>query len=129
VELSSNDYSPDRLFSLRGKAAFITGGAGGLGKAIAAAYLRSGAKVALADLRKAELKAAKAELSALGEVSTRECDVTQGASVEAAVRGAIADLGKIDILFAAAGLARRTDAVDLPVEEFDLVMDVNIKGT
>jgi gluconate 5-dehydrogenase len=129
VTLTSNDYSPDRLFSLRGKSALVTGGAGGLGKAIAAAYLRSGASVAIADLRKPELEVARAELSEIGEVSAHECDVTQRASVEEAVRGAIADLGKIDILFAAAGLARRRDAVDLPVEEFDLVMDVNVKGT
>jgi NAD(P)-dependent dehydrogenase (short-subunit alcohol dehydrogenase family) len=129
VELSSNDYCPNQLFSLHGKAALITGGAGGLGKAIAAAYLRAGARVAIADLRKPELEAARAELSALGEVSAHECDVTQVASVEAAVAGAIADLGKINILFAAAGMARRNSAVDLPVEEFDLVMDVNVKGT
>jgi gluconate 5-dehydrogenase len=127
--LSSNDDTPDQLFSLRGKSALITGGAGGLGKAIAAAYLRSGAKVAIADMRKTELEVARAELSALGDVSTHECDVTQSDSVKTAVHEAIAELGKIDILFAAAGVARRKDAVDLPVEEFDLVMDVNIKGT
>jgi NAD(P)-dependent dehydrogenase (short-subunit alcohol dehydrogenase family) len=129
VAPSSNNYAPDRLFSLRGKSAFITGGAGGLGRAIAAAYLRSGAKVAIADLRAAELEAAKAELSTLGDVSIHQCDVTQPASVETAVREAVASLGNINVLFAAAGLARRHDAVDLPVEEFDLVMNVNIKGT
>ncbi len=126
---SPSEYSPERLFSLRGKTAFVTGAAGGLGKAVAAAYLRSGASVAIADLRESELETARAELSALGAVSANPIDVTQVASVEAAVEGAVAHHGKLDIMFCAAGLARRKDADQLPVEEFDLVMDVNVKGT
>lgn len=122
-------FAPETLFSLRGKTAFVTGAAGGLGKAVAAAYLRSGASVAIADLRPAELESARAELSSLGQVSAHVCDVTQVDSVNAAVDGAIESLGKLDILFAAAGLARRKDADQLPVEEFELVMDVNVKGT
>jgi gluconate 5-dehydrogenase len=129
MQLDAGPFAPENLFSLRGKTAFVTGGAGGLGKAVAAAYLRSGASVAIADLRAAELETARAELSSLGMVSTHVCDVKEVSSVHAAVDGAIETLGKIDILFAAAGLARRTDADRLAVEEFDLVMDVNVKGT
>jgi gluconate 5-dehydrogenase len=129
MQPNSSEFTPEHLFSLRGRTAFVTGAAGGLGKAVAAAYLRSGANVAIADLRPRELEAAKAELSVLGSVSAHECDVTRGDSVGAAVDAALERFGKIDILFAAAGLARRRDAVELPVDEFDLVMDVNVKGT
>ena len=127
--MQPNAYSPENLFSLCGKTAFVTGAAGGLGKAVAAAYLRSGASVAIADLREAELDAAKASLAELGDVSAHSCDVTNAGSVAAVVEEAVNCHGKIDILFAAAGLARRKDADQLPVEEFDLVMDVNVKGT
>lgn len=119
----------DAFFSLRGRTALVTGGAGGLGRAVAAAYLRCGARVAIADLREAELATAREELAALGEVTTHPCDVTQPASVAAAVDGAVSALGHLDVLFTAAGLARRSDADRLSVEEFDLVMDVNVKGT
>lgn len=126
---NANAFSSESLFSLRSKTAFVTGAAGGLGKAMAAAYLNSGARVAVADLRAAELEATRDELSSLGEVFAHPCDVTQVESVNAAVDAAIKRFGKIDILLAAAGLARRKDADQLPVEEFDLVMDVNVKGT
>jgi gluconate 5-dehydrogenase len=129
MQSNSDVFAPEHLFSLRGKTAFVTGAAGGLGRAIAAAYLRSGANVAIADLRPSELEAAMSELSALGNVSAHECDVTRSDSVGAAVDAALQRFGKIDILFTAAGLARRRDAVELAVDEFDLVMDVNVKGT
>ena len=76
---------PIELFSLENRTAFVTGAAGGLGKAIAAAYLRAGADVLLLDRRHAELEEAAHELSPLGRVHTQICDVTDADSVGQAV--------------------------------------------
>jgi gluconate 5-dehydrogenase len=116
------------FFSLEGKVAVVTGGAGGLGRAIATAYLQTGARVALLDLKEAELHAAASELASLGEVLPIAVDVTKATEVEAAIERAAGHFGKLDILVTAAGIARRKAAEDLPPEEFDFVMDVNVKG-
>jgi NAD(P)-dependent dehydrogenase (short-subunit alcohol dehydrogenase family) len=118
-----------RLFSLSGQVAFVTGGAGGLGRAAAEGDLKAGAAVALADLDPAAVKAAAAALAPFGRVIGLPCDVTDPASVGKAVDEAVAHLGRIDILLTAAGIARRTEATELATDEFQRVMDVNVKGT
>lgn len=118
-----------RLFSLAGQVAFVTGGAGGLGRAAAEGYLKAGAAVALADLDASALAAAATALTPFGRVIALACDVTDVISVSGAVDAAVQSLGRIDILLAAAGIARRTAATDLATDEFQLVMDVNVKGT
>jgi len=118
-----------RLFSLSGHVAFVTGGAGGLGRAAAEGYLKAGAAVALADLDAAAVEAAATALAPFGRVIALACDVTDAASVAGAVDAAVERLGRIDILLAAAGIARRTAATDLATDEFQRVMDVNVKGT
>ncbi len=118
-----------RIFGLQGKVAMVTGAAGGLGKAVAAAYVAAGANVVLADLREAELQTALADFSNRDRVMAVTVDVTKPDAVEDAVGSAVTHFGRIDILVTAAGLARRKAAEELPPEEFDLVMDVNMKGT
>ncbi len=119
----------DHHFSLKGKVAIVTGAAGGLGKAIAAAYVAAGAKVVLADLRGAELAAAIGSFSDRNRVMAVAVDVTKPDQVDDAVASAVRHFGKIDVLVTAAGIARRKAAEDLSPEEFDLVIDVNLKGT
>lgn len=118
-----------QYFGLVGKVAIVTGAAGGLGKAVAAAYLAAGANVVLADLREVELEKAKASLQDSARIMCVTVDVTKPEAVEEAVASAANYFGKIDILVTAAGLARRKSAEELSAEEFDLVMDVNLKGT
>jgi NAD(P)-dependent dehydrogenase (short-subunit alcohol dehydrogenase family) len=119
----------EEFFGLTGKTAVVTGGAGGLGKAVAAAYLTLGAKVAILDLKEAELHAAAGELSELGSVLPVSVDVTKADDVERAIDKVTDHFGIAGILVTAAGIARRKSATELPPEEFDLVMDVNVKGT
>jgi gluconate 5-dehydrogenase len=122
-------HALDHHFSLKGKVAIITGAAGGLGKAVAEAYVAAGAKVALADLREAELASAIEGFTDRNSVMPVAVDVTKPDAVEDAVASVVHHFGKVDILVTAAGLARRKSAEDLPPDEFDLVMDVNLKGT
>ena len=117
-------------FSLAGKIAFITGGGGGLGRAVAEAYLASGASVAICAVDAGKVEAAVRDLAVGGQVVGAPCDVTSAAGVADAVGKAEAALGGgIDILVTAAGFARRTAAVDLDPEEFDRIMAINVKGT
>lgn len=118
-----------QLFSLSGRVALITGGAGGLGSAVAAGYLRAGAAVAIADLEQAEVDRVAEALRPLGPVSGVAFDVTDAAATERGVGAVIEHFGKVDILFTAAGMARRKAATEVPIDEFQLVMDVNLRGT
>ncbi len=109
---------------LKGRVAAITGGARGIGFAIAARFIQSGAKVALWDLSGAEASAGKLQ-SAIGIAM----DVTQEKSVAAAVAETERRLGPIDILVASAGVAGPTaTVVDYPVAEWQKVIDIDLTG-
>jgi gluconate 5-dehydrogenase len=117
------------LFSLKGLTALVTGGCGGLGGGIAEGFVLAGANVAIADKNTAALAEKTAALSQFGTVSGHECDVTDAKTVERAVREVEAKYGRIDILCNAAGIAPRTPAVELQMEEFRRAFDVNVAGT
>ncbi len=89
---------------LRGRVAVITGGAQGIGFAIAQRFLRSGATVRLWDIGAARLDAAQAELAPLGPVSGGVVELTDDAAVAAASAAAAAELGRIDVLVNNAGI-------------------------
>ena len=117
-----------------GKVAVITGGAGGLGQAIAAAFADEGADVAILDANPEAVDRALGELRAAAPQSTftgATVDVRDRDAVQAAVDGITTALGGVDILVAAAGGSRGTprDIDDIEPEHLDLVIDVNIKGT
>jgi NAD(P)-dependent dehydrogenase (short-subunit alcohol dehydrogenase family) len=91
-----------------GKAAFVTGGASGIGLAMGRSFAEAGCKVMLADIEKAALDAAMASLSGSGpEIRGIVCDVADPASVEAAAEATFSAFGKVHILRNNAGVGAR----------------------
>ncbi|MDE0588505.1 SDR family NAD(P)-dependent oxidoreductase [Halocynthiibacter sp. C4] len=114
---------------LKNRRAVITGGARGMGFAIAKRFLESGASVSLWDLNEEALKQAKSALDELGAVTYQCVDVSDFASVETATAAAAAELGGIDLLVNAAGIAGvNTPLADYPVETWNAVINVNLNG-
>jgi NAD(P)-dependent dehydrogenase (short-subunit alcohol dehydrogenase family) len=107
-------------FSLEGKAAVVTGAASGIGRAAAEALAAAGAAVVVADRNFA---AAREVASGLKSAIAVEADVTQEKAVEAMLAAAP---GRVDILVNNAGLAIRRPSVELAVEDWNKVVDVNM---
>jgi gluconate 5-dehydrogenase len=116
-------------FSMRDMVAVVTGAGGGVGGAIAAGFLASGAAVALVDLDPDALNERVDSLGKLGAVSSHACDVTDPEAVAETIRSVDERHGHIDVVCNSAGIARRTPAVDLEMSEFRHIWDVNVGGT
>ncbi|KUI26630.1 short-chain dehydrogenase [Mycobacterium sp. IS-1742] len=117
----------DLDFALTGKVALVTGGASGIGAAIAAAFATKGARVAVADLNEAGAREAATALAT--ESSGFGCDVSDPASVTATVDAVADTFGTIDILVNSAGVARLAPAEDLSLADWESTIDINLKGT
>ena len=117
------------LFDLSGRVALVTGAASGLGASAALAYANSGADVALLDLNEGSMQQSVKEIETLGRKAiTIKCNVADEANVRAAVQQAHNELGSIDILLNCAGVARNGGIDTTSEEEWDFVMDINLKG-
>ncbi len=108
------------------KAAMVTGGASGIGRAICLALAAAGARVCVADRNAAGAESLAAELG--GGHLTMTCDVTLAASVAGAVGRAAAHFGRLDVLCANAGVSTMNRVRDLSEEEWDANLAVNAKG-
>jgi NAD(P)-dependent dehydrogenase (short-subunit alcohol dehydrogenase family) len=117
------------LVDLSGRHAVITGGAGGLGRAVADVFTAAGATVSLLDLPAADPEAAAAKLSAAGaSAAGRACDVTDPDQVAAAFDWAESTSGRPDILVNNAGINRRGTSLGITEAEWDQTFAVNLKG-
>lgn len=113
---------------LAGRRAVITGGAAGIGRAIAAAYLREGASVAIADIDGAAAEQTAAALSGAGDISAIRCDVTSLAEIRAMAAEAGKRLGGVNVLVNNAGLSGRGRITEIPEALIDALLAVNLKG-
>jgi hypothetical protein len=114
-------------FRLDGKTALVTGGAAGIGAAIAAGYAAKGARIAVVDLN--ETVAAQTASGLSTESRGFYCDVADPDSVRGTVDAVLDVFGRVDILVNSAGVVHLAAAEDLSVNAWDATIDVNLKGT
>jgi len=117
------------LDTLKDKTALITGAASGIGRATAFLFVQQGAAVAVVDIDEAKGKSTVREIEAGGgKAIFIPCDVTRSDNCQRAIAETVAAFGGLDILFNNAGIIRRTDVLTTTEEEWDRVMDVNVKS-
>ncbi len=112
---------------LEGKVALVTGGAQGIGLAIAHTFAEQGAKVVIADLDEGAAQAAAKELG--GEATGLACDVVDLDQVQAACQRAVDTYGSLDVMVNNAGITRDATMRKMEPADFDLVMQVHLRGT
>lgn len=118
------------LFSLSGRKALVTGGTGGLGSEIAAAYLGSGADVAVCGLHPEKAGDLEEYAASIGRrCLLLRCDITDEADVSAMMDEIEATLGGLDIVVNSAGMNRLIAAEDYDTAHFNEVMSLNVTGT
>jgi NAD(P)-dependent dehydrogenase (short-subunit alcohol dehydrogenase family) len=110
---------------LDGKIAVITGAGSGMAKASVAVFVREGAKVVAADISGAQDDTA-AEVGS--NVLSVHCDVTKEADVEAMIRAAVEEFGRVDAVLNVAGIAEGVMLTDVTMEHYDRTMDIDLRG-
>jgi NAD(P)-dependent dehydrogenase (short-subunit alcohol dehydrogenase family) len=121
--------SLSRLISLAGKAAVITGAASGIGRGTARRLAEAGAAVGLLDINHEGGRSAEEEIRAAGgRAAFIACDVRSAEDCRRAVEETVRRFGRLDVLFNNAGIAIRKDALALTESEWDLSLDVMLKG-
>jgi 2-deoxy-D-gluconate 3-dehydrogenase len=119
----------NQLFDLSGKAAIVTGGNGGLGLAMAQGLARAGANIVVAARNPSKTKDAVSQIQAQGgQARGIQVDVTQESEIQRMVAQTVDTFGRIDILVNNAGVTMRKEPQDLTAEEWDQVLDVNLRA-
>jgi NAD(P)-dependent dehydrogenase (short-subunit alcohol dehydrogenase family) len=117
-------------FSLARKVAVVTGGAGGIGAAIATSFAQAGAIVVVADLTGSKAQEVAQEVVAQGgQGIAHVVDVTDERGVDALFNNVLMHYGRVDVLVNSAGIALRAPAVDHTLENWNKVLAVNATGT
>ena len=117
-------------FSLEGKSALLTGGAGGIGRALAFALCSAGATTAVCDVNVGQAEEVASELRAKGlKARAFVLDLTKVEAIRQCADEVAEALGKIDILMNCAGINKREGFLDVEEKTYDRIMNVNLKGT
>jgi 3-oxoacyl-[acyl-carrier protein] reductase len=111
---------------LVGRVAIVTGGARGIGRAIAEEFLKEGAKVVIVDILEEELMSTAKELSRYGDVTAVKADITKKEDRERIVKVTLEKYGRIDILVNNAGIAIQKAAIDMDLSDWQRVIDINL---
>lgn len=120
----------DSLFSLAGKIALVTGTSRGLGQYMGRALARAGADLIITSRTVSNLASFQGEIEAMGrKCLSLELDVRDHASIQRMADAAIDGMGRVDILVNNAGCNARKPAVDVTWDDWNLVLDTNLRGT
>lgn len=119
------------IFNLKGKIAVVLGGAGGLGEAIVEGLSQYGATLVIAsrNLEALEKVAADTRARTGGDITPMQVDVTDEKDMARLVGAVVSKYGRVDILVNAMGLNIKRDAFDYPMEDWDKIFSINVKGT
>lgn len=119
----------DPLFDIRDKVTLVSGGSRGIGKALARGFAERGARVIITGRDESTLTAAADEISTADcRVQTLVCDVSNVEAVKEAVDAVHSEHGRIDVLLNVAGVNIRQPTLNFREDEYDFVMDINLKG-
>lgn len=114
---------------LKDKVAIVTGGASGIGRGVCLAYAREGAHIVVADMNLQGAQETVAGVEALGRRGLAvQTDVSDPAQVTAMVAATRAAFGRIDVLFNGAGITAPASLLDTTVEQWDRILNVNLRG-
>jgi 3-oxoacyl-[acyl-carrier protein] reductase len=120
----------NKVFGLAGRSGIVTGAASGIGKAAAVQLAAMGANVALVDLNEQGLHQTAQRIRSAGEVGIEvyPADAADEGTINRLVSETLEAFGAVDFLVNAAGIMRRTAFVDLDAQEWDLLLNVNLRG-
>jgi len=110
---------------LSDKAIVVTGGAQGLGRACAERFIADGARVLIADINEEILQATADEIGAQHTTA----DISKRSEIEKLVQACVDQFGKIDVILNNAGIAKNQEFLDISDDDYDSVLNVNLKGT
>lgn len=128
-KITSENRKERVMSEFKNQSVIITGGSGGMGYCIAEEFLKQGALVYLADINEERLEKAVSDLGKFGKVDYVVTDVTKIDTIENMIAEVVKRAGKIDIVVNTAGLWVEGDSDKMTEEEWDRVVNVNLKGT
>lgn len=119
----------DELFSVRDQVVLLSGASRGIGRALAEGFVRRGAKVIITGREPATLEKAAREIDPPGAtVRPKVCDVADARAIEKLAGDVMQEFGRVDTLINVAGVNRRMPAEKLSEDDYDFILDVNLKG-
>ncbi|HLY10167.1 MAG TPA: glucose 1-dehydrogenase [Planctomycetota bacterium] len=119
----------DDLFSVRDQVVLVSGASRGIGRGLAEGFAQRGATVIITGREKETLEKTAREIAPKGgQVRAMVCDVSRPEAIDRLVDGAMKEFGRIDTLLNVAGVNRRMKAEKLTEDDYDFIVDINLKG-